>query len=42
MYAIRAEQFGSSTEQVQNAVRNRMHREKALALNMLERKPSRA
>ncbi len=35
IYAIRAEQFGSSTEAVQNAVRNRMHREKNLALNML-------
>lgn len=38
VYAIRAEQFGSSTEQVQIAVRNRMRREKALALNMLENK----
>ncbi len=35
VYAIRAEQFGSSTEAVQDAVRNRMHREKNLALNML-------
>lgn len=35
VYAIRAEQFGSSTEQVQESVRNRMHREKKLALNML-------
>ena len=38
VYAIRAEQFGSSTEQVQDAVRNRFKREKALALNMLEKK----
>ena len=38
VYAIRAEQFGSSTEQVQQSVRNRMHKEKALALNMLEHK----
>lgn len=38
VYAIRAEQFGSSTEQVQNAVRNRFKREKALAMNMLEKK----
>lgn len=36
VYAIRAEQFGSSTEQVQESVRNRMHKEKKLALNMLE------
>lgn len=38
IYAIRAEQFGSSTEEVQSSVRHRMHREKALALTMLERK----
>lgn len=35
IYAIRAEQFGSSAETVQNAVRDRMRREKSLALNML-------
>ncbi len=40
IYAIRAEQFGSSTEAVQNAVRNRMHREKNLALNMLRENAS--
>lgn len=40
VYAIRAEQFGSSTEEVQSSVRNRMHREKALALNMLDPKKS--
>ena len=38
VYAIRAEQFGSSTEEVQQSVRNRMHREKKLALNMLGQK----
>ena len=36
VYAIRAEQFGSSTEQVQKSVRNRMQQEKMLALNMLK------
>ena len=42
VYAIRAEQFGSSTEEVQQAVRNRMHKEKKLALNMLEQGSKRA
>ncbi len=36
VYAQRAEQFGSSTKAVQEAVRNRMHQEKNLALAMLE------
>ncbi|MCL1985160.1 MAG: hypothetical protein FWG59_01755 [Betaproteobacteria bacterium] len=36
VYAIRAEQFGSSTEQVRTAVRNRLRQEKALALAMLK------
>jgi len=36
VYAIRAEQFGSSTEQVRMAVRNRLRQEKALALAMLK------
>lgn len=36
IYDIRAQQFGSSTEQVQNSVRNRMRQEKQLALNMLK------
>lgn len=35
VYALRAEQFGSSTTQVQNAVRNRLQKEKLLALGML-------
>ncbi len=35
VYDIRASQFGSSTEAVQSAVRNRMNEEKNLALNML-------
>jgi hypothetical protein len=35
VYAIRAEQFGSSSEQVRAAVRNRLRQEKALALAML-------
>ncbi len=35
VYDIRATQFGSSTEAVQKAVRNRMNEEKNLALNML-------
>lgn len=35
VYALRAEQFGSSTAQVQNAVRNRLQKEKQLALGML-------
>ena len=42
VYAIRAEQFGSSTEEVQASVRNRMHREKTLALNMLDPKSAKA
>ena len=36
VYAIRAEQFGSSTDQVRAAVRNRLRQEKALALAMLK------
>ena len=36
VYAIRAEQFGSSTEQVRAAVRNRLKQEKAMALAMLK------
>lgn len=40
VYDIRAEQFGSSTESVQDAVRNRLQREKKLALNMLNGKTS--
>jgi len=36
VYAIRAEQFGSSTEQVRSAVRNRLRQEKALALAMVK------
>jgi len=36
VYAIRAEQFGSSTEQVRAAVRNRLRQEKNLALAMLK------
>lgn len=40
VYDIRAEQFGSSTESVQDAVRNRLQREKKLALNMLNGKQS--
>jgi hypothetical protein len=36
VYAIRAEQFGSSTEQVRAAVRSRLRQEKALALAMLK------
>ncbi len=35
VYAIRAEQFGSSTQAVQDSVRNRMHKEKSIALSML-------
>jgi hypothetical protein len=35
VYAIRAEQFGSSTEEVRSSVRNRLKQEKALALAML-------
>lgn len=38
VYDIRAEQFGSSTESVQDAVRNRLSKEKNLALNMLNGK----
>lgn len=40
VYEIRAEQFGSSTESVQDAVRNRLAREKQLALNMVNGKKS--
>lgn len=40
VYDIRAEQFGSSTESVQDAVRNRLQREKKLALNMVNGKKS--
>lgn len=40
VYEIRAEQFGSSTESVQDAVRNRLSREKHLALNMVNGKKS--
>jgi hypothetical protein len=36
VYAIRAEQFGSSTDQVRAAVRNRLRQEKALALAMIK------
>jgi len=36
VYAIRAEQFGSSTDQVRAAVRNRLRQEKGLALAMLK------
>ena len=36
VYAIRAEQFGSSTEQVRASVRNRLRQEKGLALAMLK------
>ena len=36
VYAIRAEQFGTSTEQVRTAVRNRLKQEKTLALAMLK------
>lgn len=36
VYGLRAGQFGSSTAQVRNAVRNRFREEKELALNMLE------
>jgi hypothetical protein len=36
VYAIRAEQFGSSTDEVRAAVRNRLRQEKALALAMLK------
>lgn len=35
VYAMRSTQFGSSTEQVQHAVQNRLKEEKSLALNML-------
>ncbi|MEG2173399.1 MAG: hypothetical protein RRY29_09085, partial [Desulfovibrionaceae bacterium] len=40
VYEIRAEQFGSSTESVQGAVRNRLERERKLALNMVTGKKS--
>lgn len=40
VYEIRAEQFGSSTASVQDAVRNRLAQEKQLALNMLTGKKS--
>ena len=36
VYAIRAEQFGSSTDQVRAAVHNRLRQERALALAMLK------
>ena len=36
VYKIRAGQFGSSTAQVQQAVRNRFRQERELALNMLD------
>ncbi|WP_165075094.1 MULTISPECIES: hypothetical protein [unclassified Desulfovibrio] len=36
VYQIRAGQFGSSTAQVQQAVRNRFRQERELALNMLD------
>lgn len=36
VYAMRSTQFGSSTEQVQVAVKNRLKEEKSLALNMLQ------
>lgn len=36
VYAIRAEQFGSSTDEVRAAVRSRLRQEKALALAMLK------
>ncbi|MCX4309690.1 MAG: chitosanase [Desulfovibrio sp.] len=36
VYNVRARQFGSSTAQVQNAVRNRFHEERELALGMLK------
>lgn len=36
VYKIRANQFGSSTSQVQAAVRNRFRQEQQLALNMLD------
>ncbi len=36
IYEIRAGQFASSTEAVQDAVRNRMRHEKSMALNMLK------
>lgn len=42
VYALRAEQFGSSTAQVQSAVRNRLQKEKQLALGMLGGKGGRA
>jgi hypothetical protein len=35
VYAIRAEQFGSSSDQVRAAVRSRLRQEKELALAML-------
>lgn len=36
VYTVRAGQFGSSTHQVRNAVRNRFREEKQIALNMLD------
>ncbi len=42
VYAIRAEQFGSSTEEVRASVRNRLKQEKALALAMLKQKTAAA
>ena len=42
VYKIRAGQFGSSTAQVQQAVRSRFRQEQQLALNMLDGGSSRA
>lgn len=42
VYKIRAGQFGSSTRQVQQAVRNRFRQEQQLALNMLDSGSERA
>ncbi|MDE5879184.1 MAG: hypothetical protein K2G99_04050 [Desulfovibrio sp.] len=42
VYKIRAGQFGSSTAQVQQAVRNRFREERELALNMLDGGSARA
>lgn len=39
IYTLRAEQFGSSTPQVQTAVRRRMDQEQQLAMNMSRQKP---
>ncbi len=40
IYAIRSEQFGASTPAIQQSARNRMHREKDLALAMLAKDTS--